>query len=248
MLQLALECKPVDVALSHSGTRIAVLSDVDVAVYSIDLKRRPITRPSLIWKSRVEGDVPGHAPRHVTFADDDKLFILTDMWDEEESFICMGETNDTCDGGSVTKPIPILEPGKVSSIVSDVEGRHVVVAFHNGSLNLMHREDGGNVSLDSSAFVQFPSFAPEVKIAKIEEQACSYTRSGDKVNKLQFIAFGLTKSGVLYGNERVLVRNCASFAVTPAHLIFTTTQNLLKFVHLTCLAGKMCIHRCVIAL
>jgi ABC-type enterochelin transport system ATPase subunit len=46
------------------------------------------------------------------------------------------------------------------------------------------------------------------------------------------VAFGLTKSGVLYANSRILVRNCTSLAVTSAHLIFTTTQHLLKFVHL----------------
>lgn len=52
------------------------------------------------------------------------------------------------------------------------------------------------------------------------------------------MAFGLTRSGILYANERVLLRNCTSFVVTPAHLILTTTQHLLKFVHLTRLNGK----------
>jgi elongator complex protein 1 len=53
----------------------------------------------------------------------------------------------------------------------------------------------------------------------------------------QSVAVGLTKSGVLYANEQMLVRNCTSFVITPAHLIFTTTQHLLKFVHLTSLDG-----------
>ena len=52
------------------------------------------------------------------------------------------------------------------------------------------------------------------------------------------MAFGLTRSGVLYANERMLVRNCTSFVVTPVHLVFTTTQHLLKFVHLTSLDGR----------
>jgi hypothetical protein len=54
----------------------------------------------------------------------------------------------------------------------------------------------------------------------------------------QALSFGLTKSGVLFANERILVRNCTSFVVTPAHLIFTTTQHLLKFVHLTSIDGE----------
>ncbi|GAB7355004.1 hypothetical protein MBLNU459_g5613t2 [Dothideomycetes sp. NU459] len=59
----------------------------------------------------------------------------------------------------------------------------------------------------------------------------------------QIITFGLSSNGTLYGiskaagtskspQERLQVRNCTSFLITPAHLIFTTTQHLLKFVHL----------------
>lgn len=45
--------------------------------------------------------------------------------------------------------------------------------------------------------------------------------------------FSLAENGSLFANERRLARNCTSFLVTPAHLIFTTSQHLLKFVHLT---------------
>jgi elongator complex protein 1 len=56
-------------------------------------------------------------------------------------------------------------------------------------------------------------------------------------DKVQTLTFGLTKSGVLYANEKILVRNCTSFALTPAHLILTTTQHLLKFIHLVGIDG-----------
>ena len=46
------------------------------------------------------------------------------------------------------------------------------------------------------------------------------------------ISFHLDESGCLSAGERPLVKNCTSFLVTPAHLIFTTSQHLLKFVHL----------------
>lgn len=50
--------------------------------------------------------------------------------------------------------------------------------------------------------------------------------------------FSLTDNGSLLVDERRLVKNCTSFLVTPAHLIFTTSQHLLKFVHMTdCLEG-----------
>lgn len=47
------------------------------------------------------------------------------------------------------------------------------------------------------------------------------------------IAFGLTTNGVLYANGRQLARSCTSFIVTEAHLIFTSSDHLLKFVHLS---------------
>jgi elongator complex protein 1 len=47
------------------------------------------------------------------------------------------------------------------------------------------------------------------------------------------IPFGMSNNGQLYAQSRLLVKNCTSFLVTPAHLIFTTTTHLLKFVHIT---------------
>ncbi|KAI9796377.1 MAG: hypothetical protein M1835_004230 [Candelina submexicana] len=47
------------------------------------------------------------------------------------------------------------------------------------------------------------------------------------------IAFGLSRSGHLYANNRLLVKNCTSFSVTRAHLIITTTQHLLKLIHIS---------------
>ncbi|KAI0909109.1 IKI3 family-domain-containing protein [Ustulina deusta] len=47
------------------------------------------------------------------------------------------------------------------------------------------------------------------------------------------IAIGLSRNGHLYANTRLLLKNCTSFLVTPAHLIITTTNHLLKFIHLT---------------
>ncbi|KAI0513210.1 IKI3 family-domain-containing protein [Xylaria bambusicola] len=47
------------------------------------------------------------------------------------------------------------------------------------------------------------------------------------------VAIGLSRNGHLYANTRLLLKNCTSFLVTPAHLIITTTNHLLKFIHLT---------------
>ena len=55
------------------------------------------------------------------------------------------------------------------------------------------------------------------------------------------LAFGLSRSGHLYANTSQLVKNCTSFVVTPDHLIFTTNNHFVKYIHLVPEAeGKLC--------
>ncbi|KAL8692939.1 MAG: hypothetical protein Q9224_003859 [Gallowayella concinna] len=44
--------------------------------------------------------------------------------------------------------------------------------------------------------------------------------------------FMLEENGVLLSHGHLLARGCTSYLVTPSHLIFTTSQHMLKFVHL----------------
>lgn len=57
-------------------------------------------------------------------------------------------------------------------------------------------------------------------------------------DKEQQILITMSRTGSLYANKRLLAKNCTSFDITPAHIIFTTTQHLIKFVHITSIEGK----------
>ena len=48
----------------------------------------------------------------------------------------------------------------------------------------------------------------------------------------------ISDNGSLYADQYLISKNCTSFLVTPAHLIFTTGQHLLKFVHMGPVEGK----------
>ena len=56
--------------------------------------------------------------------------------------------------------------------------------------------------------------------------------NGVSIPTAKDVVFSLSESGTLFANKRRLVRSCTSFLVTPVLLIFTTSQHLLKFVHL----------------
>lgn len=161
---LALESKAMDVALSKSGHRLAVLSDHDLAVYALDLNKRPIPQPSLLWRSDAVKD---HSPRHVTFLGEDQMLVLTDSWDEEESFLWRTEEDILLLQG------PIMEATSTSLLLSDVDNETLYTQFQNGALHQVVIDKTTSDLPPQTLFVnKFPSFMPEAQVINIERQVC----------------------------------------------------------------------------
>lgn len=160
---LALDQKPTDVALSESGTRLAVLSDNHLAVYGLDVTKRPITRPSLLWQSDALKD---HSPRHVTFVGDEQLFVLTDSWDEDESSLWRSEDQMLLPQG------PIVETDSTSSLLSGLGYHSLYVQLHNGALHQIDtNEAASDLPPQTTPVQKFPAFAPEAKVVTVDGQA-----------------------------------------------------------------------------
>lgn len=158
MLELTLDRNVMDVAFSETGTRLAVLSDRDVALFAFDVQSRPIARPNFLWRSSF---LDGHQPRRMTFVNDDKLCVLTDVWDEDETFLWVNEGERLVNRG------PILESGGVSSIISDVESSKLLVALRNGEVTTVI-EMGTDETARTTPLSNLPSFTPEIKTATLE--------------------------------------------------------------------------------
>lgn len=86
-----------------------------------------------------------------------------------------------------------------------------------------------------------PNSSPRVEVVGIRNVPPQlnrpFSQNEDQLTG-NLVMFGLSENGILFANDRVLARNCTSFLVTTAHLIFTTGQHLLKFVHLVGVAGR----------
>jgi len=164
---LALDSKPMDVALSRSGNRLAVLSDRDLAVYALDLNKRPIPKPSLLWRSHaiIHGSL-----RHVTFFGEDQIFVLADSWDEEESSLWQSE-------GDVLLPQGhIMETENASILLSNVHQETPYIEFQNGALHQVVVDELRSDCAPLTPFVhKFPSFAPEVQMINVEGQVRKHT-------------------------------------------------------------------------
>lgn len=164
---LALDAKPIDVALSKSGNRLAVLSDNDLSVYALDLNKRPIPKPSLLWRSDA---ISYSTPRHVTFFGEDQIFVLTDAWDEEESSLWQSQ-------GDVLLPQgPIMETENASLLFSNVHQETPYIEFQNGALHQVVVDELRSDCAPLTPFVhKFPSFAPEVQTIDVEGQVRKHT-------------------------------------------------------------------------
>ncbi|RQM04549.1 hypothetical protein DH86_00004415, partial [Scytalidium sp. 3C] len=139
--------------------------------------------------------------------------LVTLQKDETHSSIAFYSFNTGA--GSIerldSKPIPTSTQFTMSTFVDDGIP-HAFVQLSSGDIQSLTYND------ERLQTCSLPFFMPWVDVAS--------HAAGN-------FAVGLSHNGHLYANSRLLVKNCTSFLVTPAHLIFTTTSHLLKFVHLT---------------
>jgi elongator complex protein 1 len=178
---LQLDHKALDVALSGSGTRLAVLSDIGLAVYALDMNKRPIPKPSLLWRSDT---IKSHCPRHVAFVGDDHVHVLTDDWDDDESCLWRSKGEDLVLQG------PLLEAGSASSLIPSVDSSTLYIQSSNGALHQVHfTEDSSDLPPQMSLAHKFPSIAPEVRLVSSEDQVC--LGSVSLVNRLIPLEIGI---------------------------------------------------------
>ena len=162
---LILEQKPIDVALSKSGTRLAVLSNDGVAVYALDIHKRPLPRPALLWRRDA---FKACSPRHVTFLRDERIYVLTDAWDEDESHLWRSEGEELFLQG------PLVESERVSTLMSSVDYETLYVQLENGALHQISTEETSTDLPPQTVLTRrLPTFCPEVQIAHSEGQVCS---------------------------------------------------------------------------
>ena len=159
---IALLRKPIDVALSRSGNHIAVLSDHDISLYALNMDKRPLLKPSLLWRSDVVKD---HCPRHVSFIGDNHIYVLTDRWDEHGSYLWR------CEGEQLLPQGLIVEDDSASLLTSSVDFELLYLQSQNGALHNISTDEATVDLPPQTAFIRkLPSFSPESQIIDVEGQ------------------------------------------------------------------------------
>lgn len=211
---------------------IAVLHHTGCSLFEWPLVSMAEKQPSLEWTMdpKQEDNLPEKMCLQVAFSGEPSaakhILVLHTMM--EESTVWIANTH-----GAVV--------GAITSHDLVVEG--IVTNGHRSKARIYLLTDGdrdaSGTDLDKS-MADFNennlldlSVAP-IPIARMESIHCGRTVSlnpGEQ-SPAKKLFFSLSENGSLFVNGTRLIRNCTSFLVTPAHLIFTTSQHLLKFVHM----------------
>ena len=140
---------------------------------------------------------------------------------------------------NVSGPSYVSERGKrIEGIVSpgSRSGPPIyLIAEQSETAGIEERALNGSTKSDEIDLSLFRSSHSVVEATSWQNEAHAPTNdlsNGVSIAATKQVVFSLSESGTLFVNERRLVRSCTSFLITPVLLIFTTSQHLLKFVHL----------------
>lgn len=206
LCEAGLSGTPVDVAISPNGTRIAALYNGGIDLVNWAFK--PIQDPKVVHNF-AEVIAPDTF-RQACFLDEDTICLLGE--DFEGNSVLRGLTIGAS-GNLENDEVYPLRPSSIYRIQAAGELGGVLC-----------QEESGNVFRYSFAdkieypVCKLPMACPWMETVTLEGQA---------------VVFGLSESGRLHANERLLASSCTSLAVTNAHLIYTTSHHVIKFIHLT---------------
>jgi elongator complex protein 1 len=213
--EFQVQSNAIDVAFNADASLIAVLHQHGISIFewkSISASSPPALTGRVSFEKT---ESPGIIHQHISFAGKDEVFVM--QRSESSSIIKRYGFNE--DTGRMEELAATARPSHTASTLSSFFQDGTLHPFVQGKKGDLHSLTFGEHTL---SHCNFPMYLPWVDIVSFGDDN---------------IAFGMSSSGHLYANSRLLVKNCTSFLVTPAHLIFTTTTHLLKFVHITDVNG-----------
>ncbi|KAI6781536.1 Elongator complex protein-like protein [Emericellopsis cladophorae] len=202
LYDVPVESSVIDVAFGRQNLSFAVLHHKGVSVFDWSLKNGRPTKPSLLFE----------APFSAVDIPGDHMPLR---------ICCASETTFRISSYQQTFELELAR--NCLRVLAD---RPTLLAFatHEDESGVQGygQDRGGKLyrleeTEDSMIIPQFPTQLPFFEVTKVDEVT---------------LAFGLSRGGHLYANSRSLAKNCTSFVVTPSHLIFTTNNHFVKFVHL----------------
>ena len=209
----------IDIAFNGDASSIAVLHQQGISLFEWKDLSPTSSAPVLIGRFTFEKlKSPDALYQQIAFSGSSQNSVLALQRSKSGSNLkCFGFNDET--GRMEERACEFSFFTKISALSTFID-RGKPRPFLQEASGQLQSINLGDLSL---SYCSFPTYLPWCAIVPYREN---------------HIAFGMSGNGHLYANSRLLVKNCTSFLVVPAHLIFTTTNHLLKFVHITEVHGN----------
>ena len=247
--ELPLTSTAIDIAMTLTSSlepvvMIAVLHQLGLSLYEWPVKTMSQKLPELVHDFSLQNEVDSllwPSDLQISFASEDVLIVLRhDRRMTHELLISTRDPysiklypNKSKNVENIVNPGPVQSANKALLLPDqDMETDVLKLDQEINAQNL-----GFNAGPNHAPFTIGLFSIPNSSVEAIKYDKESPPDSCDAAS--DHIVFSLAENGSLFADRRSLARQCTSFLVTPAHLIFTTSQNLLKFVHLAnAVSGK----------
>jgi elongator complex protein 1 len=240
----------LDIAVSRSNEHYAALTNDSVVLASREIelltKGRHPEVISTIKRSAFATDE--ETVRQITFVNDDLVGVLIDA--DHHSRIILIDVTDLNDPFVISV---VESPLKIVLIQQQSNWEHITYQTIDGSVHLIEKgfnEEIQDVEYKSVQVSKFPQLCSTFELVEIvneihdsspqnqfeyEEDAPGWqyeAESADAKPANNLVAFGISKNGKLFANDVLLSSAITSMALTDSHLLITTAQHTLRFVHL----------------
>ena len=227
LVEIDLPNNAVDVAYydlptdGDSSILLAVLDSTNLSVYTWNLKGKPVAQPRLLHTSQINTILtfissPAYfLIRQISFLSRTTLSLLVDAENVSGTFVITIDIEEHGLSPVADKLVPHAREflpystGMMSSSLLWLSEGQVVESLSALSVN----------SFNSN--LQLPPNIQSLVVGNGSEEA-----------DIPIMTFGLRRNGMLFANKHCIAKDCTSFLVSADHLVFTTSQHLLKFVHL----------------
>lgn len=223
----------IDCSISLTGKRVAVLTNIGIEVYEWDLRSKPVaaSRRLASW-SPVAQAISGPTTRfRQTLVQKEDIVRLLSHSSGDGSKVTTHAIEDSNENLKDTGIDLYTSDNDLNSrpcnIYTDAEHRSLWWQNATCLTCFNQSEPSSSSAVHSSS---------EILIVRgHEEQSVGFEdyppENNDRPPRDAHI-FSLSRKGELFASGKLLTRGCTSFVSTNAHLIFTTSQHLLKFVHI----------------
>lgn len=219
-----------DCSIDSSGTYVAILTAAAFEVYEWDFRSNPAIAPKKVARLLFASQAaigPKTVLRQILVHSEDRIKLLSHF--ETAASKIYNYRFETSSGATLIDTIEDLIPFEEDEGGLFRNTYEYILKQKGERLDLLLLQS----ALPSSSAINPSSEVLLVKgYGEHEDDVDNYSSIYNSQVHDRTHILSLSRKGELFADGKLLTRGCTSFVTTEAHLVFTTSQQLLKFVHI----------------